>query len=62
MIMSNDTDRAISELKGQIIPCDIPNIIPAGPGYFGEANNACAGIAGAALTALSPPRKKPNNT
>lgn len=38
-----------NEFKGQIIPCVIPNIIPAGPGYLGDVNNACAGIAGAAV-------------
>ena len=38
------------EFKGQIIPCVIPNLIPAGPGYT-NTNNACAGIAGAAVGA-----------
>ncbi|PVI07406.1 ABC-2 type transporter [Periconia macrospinosa] len=42
-----------NEFKGQIIPCVIPNLIPAGPGYSGDSNNACAGIAGAAVGANS---------
>ncbi|EMD67087.1 hypothetical protein COCSADRAFT_83327 [Bipolaris sorokiniana ND90Pr] len=42
-----------NEFKGQIVRCVIPNLIPAGPGYNMTSNNACAGIAGAAVGANS---------
>lgn len=42
-----------NEFKGKIIPCVIPNLIPAGPGYGASSNSACAGISGARVGADS---------